>query len=143
MLTTKESGLLDNEIADLLKILNTKYAAHLNQRFFELEIGGDQGHVLVTLTLRDPLKRFFYPVMAKISPQENNLSPREAALLVIDYMDCYFEEFFKDDEGTYLTIDWTGHTFEDVDFQMKGQILDLEKERLADEFLKKAGSLEA
>lgn len=140
MLTTKESLILDTEIADLLKILNTKYAAYLKQRFFELEIGNEQNCILVTLTLRDQTNRFFYPVMAKINPQENELSQREAALLVIDYMDCYFEEYFKDNEGTYLNIDWAEHSFDDADFQMKGQILDLEKERLADEFLRNAGA---
>lgn len=119
----------------LIKILNTKYASYLEGRFFEIECGVDTDFAKVRILLRNSIDRFYYPVEARIAYKEENLSPKDAVLFLIDYADFYFDEFFKDE--VMLTIDWSKHVFEDKKFEMKGQIFNMERERLADEWLKK------
>lgn len=137
MLSNKLVILNNEEKSKLVRILNTKYATYLNGRFFELGIQTNNDNVHVKLVLRNSQDQFHYPVEGRISSKEQNLSPKDAALLLVDYMDMYFEEFFKDDGEVLLTIDWSKHTFNEKEFQLKGQIFNLERERLADEWLKK------
>ena len=60
---------------------------------------------------------------------------KDAVLFLLDYIDCYFEEFFKEDENVFLPIDWSEYSFDEVPFQLKGQILNLHVEDLADRIL--------
>ena len=135
MLANKQPVLSLDEKADLTRILNTKYAAFLDGRTFQITITSDSYLVQVTLCLSDAAERFYYPVHGRVSCKEYNLTEREAVMLLLDYMDCYFDEFFKERGELYLTIDWSKHTFESVEFQLKGQIQDLEKERLAEAYM--------
>lgn len=137
MLSNKIAVLTEEERFNLSKILNTKYASYLEGRFFEIIAESASDYVNATVTLRNSTDRFHYPVEGRMVYREQNLSPKDAALFLIDYIDFYFDEFFKEAD-VYLTIDWSKHKFENKEFFMKGQILNLEGERLADEFLEKA-----
>lgn len=137
MLSNQEMILSVEEQADLLRLLNTKYASFLNGRSFQLKIFSDAQMVEITLTLSNTSETFFYPVQGRVSFKEWELTKKEAVLFLLDYMDYYFEEFFKDGEGIYLTIDWSKHVFDSVEFYLKGQILNLHMERQAEAFLDK------
>jgi hypothetical protein len=65
------------------------------------------------------------------------MSSRDAALFLVDYIDAYYEEYLRDGE-TFLPIDWAEYESEGVVFQLKGQVLNLEAEKLADEILAQA-----
>lgn len=137
MLSNKTPILNDEEKSNLVRIMNTKYASYLEGRFFEIEIASDQDIVNVTVTLRNESDQFHYPVQGQIASKQQDLSPKDGAFLLLDYIDFYFEEFFKENGEVLLTIDWSKHTFDEKEFQIKGQIFNLQRERLADEWLKK------
>jgi hypothetical protein len=56
-------------------------------------------------------------------------------MLLLDFIDVYFEEFFHDRQDTWLPIDWAGFNFEGFEFELKGQVLNKRTEELADLFL--------
>ena len=141
MSPNKNAILSEKEQNSFLAILNTKYASHLVGRFFELKIAEENSYVFVTVLLRNSTNSFYYPIEGKIGAREQDLSPNAAALLLIDYIDCYLGEFFNEDGDLYLPIEWSPHTFEEKEFQIKGQIFNLEKEQLADEWLKKGSGV--
>ena len=80
---------------------------------------------------------FYYPVEAQINLIEESMSPKEAALFLSDYIDYYFDEYFKESETIYLNIDWKKIQFESRSFLIKGQILNLQQEKAAEAFLNK------
>ena len=53
------------------------------------------------------------------------------ARLLCDYIGEYFAEYFREGGELYLPIDWADYQWEGVSLQMRGQILNLEAERLA------------
>ena len=80
---------------------------------------------------------FYYPVETQINLAEEGLSQKEAALFLFDYIDYYFDEYFKEDERIYLNIDWKKIQFDSKSFQIKGQILNLKQEKAAENLLNK------
>lgn len=134
-----EAVLSNSELSEVIKILNLKYAAYLKDRFFDVKLSADNRASLVTVLLRDPSGKFYYPVEAKGFHFNQETSSKGLALLALDYIDLYFQEFFESDELTFLPIDWTEYQCEGIDFLLKGQILNLQAEEeaaklLGDEF---------
>ena len=123
------------EIADLSRIMNIKYGSQLKQRYFSIVSHVDQVVAFATTTLQNSDGSFFYPVEARMAHKEQNISPREAQLFLIDYIDQYFTDFFNEDEGVLLPIDWCTYRCEDFDLQIRGQILNQRAQNHADELL--------
>ena len=119
--------------------MQIKYRMALQGRTFDIsaEIKGRGVFVKVVLASAD--QSFYYPIEARMLYEKEEMKPAEAAIFMIDYIDAYIEEFLlEDDEEIYLTIDWSDHQYEAVEFQVRGQILNLKLESMADEWLKKA-----
>lgn len=128
------------ERAELSLMLRRKYAATTQQRYFELDLKQDGTGVYAKVALRDASGSFYYPVEARIAHDDHTMTAREAAVFLIDYIDAYFEEYLRDGE-TFLPIDWSDYDADGVVFQMKGQIQNLEAEKLADELLVQDGDI--
>ena len=77
------------------------------------------------------------------SSRRNIKDSVEASLrrLKTDYIDLYFEDYLKND-SILLQLDWGDHLFEGETFQLKGQVMNQEIERLADSLLEQASSSE-
>lgn len=135
MFEKSEPILTSTERAELVTIMNCKYAASLRGRRFSVEDECKSSFAQVTVTLSDEQRRFFYPVEGIMAHDEQGLEKKEAALFLIDYLDFYFIEYFQDDEDLYLPVDWDPRSFEGIEFRVRGQKRNLEKERLADEWL--------
>ena len=117
--------------------MDDKYRIGLNGRSFAVEAKLEGIGVLVKVTLEHPDKTFVYPAEARIDFKKEEMTANEAALFLIDYIDTYFEEFLlEEDEELYLPIDWAKHTYEAVDFEVKGQIKNEKLEDMADDLLK-------
>lgn len=127
--------LAEQELLDLTKIMNLKYAPALNGRFFSIETSKDAMGIYADVTMQSPDSRFYYPVSARMTHSQP-VSEHEGALLLLDYCDLYFAEYLRDD-AILLPIEWTNYSFEGIDFQLRGQISNLMVEGLADEWLEK------
>jgi hypothetical protein len=132
--------LSQEEMNALADQMNKKYGNYVGNRSFKVEcdIGPSEAHATVVLSNSD--ESFYYPVEARLNYIDEEMSKRSAALFLIDYIDVYFEEYLTEDEQIFLNIDWTKHEYEAVNFEIKGQILNLKLERLADELLKSSES---
>ena len=131
----KQEFLAENELKELTQIMNIKYGAHLKERDFKLSQTKDKENLNVKVILEKEDESFYYPVEAQINFIEEELSQKEAALFLFDYIDYYFDEYFKEDETIYLNIDWKKVQFDSKSFQIKGQILNLKQEKAAENFL--------
>lgn len=130
------------ECTELAKMLDRKYASQLQQRRFEVKATKDGHGVYATVTLRNDSGSFYYPVEARLAHGDHELSTREGVMMLLDYIDSYFDEYLREGD-VFLPIDWTAYECEGIPFQLKGQIFNLEVERLADEWLKAADESEA
>jgi hypothetical protein len=119
----------------LAMMFEQKYGAWLGQRFFEVE-SHTEGPVLnATITIRNADKSFFYPIEGRMLYADQNLNMDEAREFLLDFMDAYVQEYLQGAEETYLTIDWSTYTCEEVELQLRGQILNLKIEELGDQLL--------
>jgi elongation factor P hydroxylase len=131
--TTQECNLL----ADAME---AKYQAALKDRSFSIDAKHEGRAVYCTVLLSNDDESFYYPVEARVLHEPEELSPREAALFLIDYIDTYFEEFLmEEDESIYVPIDWADHEYDAVNFQIRGQILNRKLDEMADSILRDAG----
>ena len=124
------------ETSDLERILNLKYASVRGDKEFNITTFShpDGPWVKILLSSRD--KKFYYPVEARIIQKlESDDVKRETTLTLIDYIDYYFDQFFETNEYTTLPIDWAKYSFEGLDFAMRGQILNLYCENLANNLI--------
>lgn len=133
--STRSGLLTEIEVNSLVEIMNRKYASYLGDRFFSIDITNSGESLIVVCVLESLDQKFYYPVEAKIVPADQELNSRDAAMLVLDYIDMYFDEFFKSAEETLLYIDPAEYSFEGVSFTMKGQIYNRELEAKANALL--------
>ena len=125
------------ECDEVASLMDRKYASYMKQRYFEAAVRRDSQGVYAKVTLRNKNGSYFYPVEGRIAHEEHEMSDRDAAFFLLDYIDQYFDEYFKEDGGVYLPIDWADYEWDGVALQLKGQILNLEVERMADELLER------
>lgn len=119
----------------LIQILNRKYAVYLKGRFFRLSVSADNFAAYVTVTLLSQDESFYYPVEARVAHKDQGIEPKEAVFAVLDYIDIYFDEYFREAENTFLPVDWTTYTFEDMELDLKAQVKNKKAEDLASQIL--------
>ena len=120
---------------ELASLLEKKYGAWLGQRFFEVHSSSQFAVVSVKVTLRNADKSFFYPIEGRIQFEDQDLKADAARDLLMDYIDAYLEEFLTGGEETYLPIDWANFDCDGVELQLRGQILNIKLEELANQLL--------
>ncbi|MFK7872115.1 MAG: hypothetical protein AB8C84_02945 [Oligoflexales bacterium] len=126
---------------ELSIIMNTRYAACLNDRRFHLSTSVEKNTVAAKVTLENSDQSFHYPVEARMMISEDSkLSVFDATAWIVDAIDMYFDEYLNGDESTFLPIDWTEFSTEGHIYQMRGQVMNRKLEDLGDEWLKLHGS---
>ena len=127
----------DDFIKEMTELMNNKYQSVLfDGKHFEIKTKYEYEILTVSVILSNPDKSYYYPVEARIQNKKEELTPSEAAAFLIDFIDLYFEEYLFEDENLFIPIDWTPFSYDAVDFQLKGQILNLKLEQEADELIK-------
>ena len=125
----------------IASLLERKYGAWLGRRYFEID-SRIEGPVLnVTILLRDADKSFYYPIEGRINFGDQDLAVESAKDFLLDFMDAYVEEFLSGGEETYLTLDWSTYDCDGIELQMRGQILNLRLESMADELMSRSDIL--
>ncbi|RZA12669.1 MAG: hypothetical protein EOP10_31045 [Proteobacteria bacterium] len=131
--------LTNEECVALAETMVKKYRIAMKDRTFSIRASVQGKGTYVTILLTNTDGSYYYPVEGRLMHDAEEMSPREAALFLIDYIDTYFEEYlYEEDEQIYLPIDWTDHEYEAFNFQIRGQIVNKKLESLADEWLAKA-----
>lgn len=130
-----EALITEQELGDLQKIMILKYGAYLKDRSFTISHTNDKQDIHCSITLENPQGTFVYKVEAAVSKKNLALKDKEALLVMLDYIDIYFDEYLKGEENVYIPIDWTDYTFENLTFKMRGQVRNRKAEDLADELL--------
>ena len=115
--------------------MTANYAPYLQGRSFAIVAMECEGALYVTTLLSNSDESFYYPVDTRIDYKAEEMSRYDAFIFLVDYLDLYFEEYLTEDDDLLLTIDWTFHQYDAVDFQMKGQIINKKMEKMADELL--------
>ncbi len=127
---------LDKDVClQLGGVLDRKYSFWRKDRRFQVSAYADHEGTYAKVVLSDKKKSFYYPVEARIGHFDHEMSRKDAAFFLLDYIDCYFEEFFKEDENIFLKIDWATQEIEGLNFQIRGQVLNLYMEDLANRIL--------
>ena len=126
-----------NELCELAMRMDTKYKVFLKDRKFTINFGQKGTVVDVQTSLASADESYVYPVEANLDFAQEEMEPRKAVLFLIDYIDNYFEDFFAEGEVVYLPIAWKAMSYDGIDFQLQGQILNKRAERWADEILAK------
>ena len=132
------AGLIEHQqIEDLARIMNLKYAPYRKDRYFSLRlVEGVWVEIKVTLSSLD--KTFVYPIEAKFESQDKDKTKAERQqhiFAVLDYIDQYFEEYFKEDENVFIPIDWSLHSWEGHEFYLKGQVVNEKLETMAERWI--------
>lgn len=125
------------ECQDISDLMNKKYAHILGDKNFEVKSFFEGPGIKINVILQNHDQSFYYPVEGRIIPDKEELNIKEALYFLLDYIDGYFEEYLTEDEMLRLPIDWTDYSYCGVDFQLKGQQINLKIEQMANELLKK------
>ena len=115
--------------------MNRKYAVYLNGRFFRLELKIDTEAAYATVVLLSKDESFYYPVDARIAHKDQEIDPKTSVLMLLDYIDIYFDEYFREQENAFLPLDWTAYSFEGAELEMKAQVRNRNAENLADQII--------
>ncbi len=135
-MANEKLALAEEEAKKIATTMTKKYEAYLKDRQFYVETNHQDNIVGVKVLLRNTNESFYYPVEGRVDLVGEELAnKREAALFLIDFIDLYFTDYFDEDEALYLPIDWSGFEYDAVNFQLRGQILNLHVERMADALL--------
>lgn len=129
------SPFLAIEYAEIETTLQRKYAVFAGKRRFKLEGQANGQSVALTLTLKNDDQSFFYPVEGQIAHHEQGLSQRNAAEMLLDLMDSYFQEYLVNGGEIYLPLDWQEYEVEGIKMQLRGQVQNLLLENMADALL--------
>ena len=129
------------ECTQLAEMMDKKYRSHLDGRRFSIEATREGETVSVRVLLANEDESFYYPVEGRIMAAAEELTVLAGARFLVDYIDMYFEEFLESGEETYVRIDWDDQTYDAVNFQLRGQILNRRLEKIADKLLREGSEL--
>jgi hypothetical protein len=123
------------------QLLERKYGAWLGQRYIEVESHSDGSVLTIKITLRNRDKSYVYPIEGRMMFSDQDLTVDEARDFLLDFMDAYIQEFLSGGEETYLTIDWSNYDCDGIELQLRGQILNVKLEELADQMISGSGTV--
>jgi hypothetical protein len=131
----------DETLTRIESILNKKYRAFLRDEGFEVEGGKTDEVVQIRMTLARGDGTVIYPVEA-ILPRDSQeeAEAEELALLLVDYLDVYWNEYLSEGRETFLPLDWSRHECEGVEFFLRGFVRNLSAEAMAEELFRTHGT---
>jgi hypothetical protein len=94
----------------------------------------------MNVLLKNADDSYFYPIETYISVDDNpDIGIAEAKLVLLDFIDSYFEDYLGNNRDTLIPIDWAAFTVKGRKVFARGQVLNKKLEREADLLLESAG----
>lgn len=126
------------------KYLQKQFASFLDNENFEINAGYKNNQIQIKLTLRKADDSFFYPIESvfiydEAVDESDRPAHEDIALIMLDYLTMYFEEFLSEGRSVFLPINWSVHQSEDLTFFLRGFTRNLKLEQDADALLAKHG----
>lgn len=132
---TSQPSLLPTELLEIEDLLFHRFAPHLEGRLFSVTTYSQDPYLTVVITLSSDDDSFYYPVEARVHLIDQDTTPRRSALMMIDYLSLYFEEYFDSDGEVLLPIDWTPHLSDNIEFYLRAQVRNKKLEDQANRLL--------
>ena len=124
--------------SEICRALGKKYMTYMANDVFVIEALEGPHQIQMRVTLQKNDLSWAYPVEV-ICPKEFQMTSVQAAELILDYVDCSWGEYFSNDRDVYLSIDWQGHKFENLEFFVRGRVRNLAAENMANALLAQHG----
>ncbi len=127
-------------VSSIQGLLAKKYSPFLQDEEFVVESAKNRDQVQIRMNLRRTDGGVEYPLEC-VHPLEetNERDPEEVVMLMLDYLDIYWHEYLSDGRDTFLTLDWSKHSCEGVDFYVRGFVRHKTLEEEADKLLEEQG----
>ena len=132
-------------IGSICSLMIRKYISFLRSETFEMEVQRTDDWIQVRQTLSaldnssSCVVEVVFPFEEGSGADNDQIVACEMVDLVVDYLDNYWKEYLTDDRDTFLSLDWSSHTWEGKSFYIRGSQHNVALERMADDFLAKHG----
>ncbi|KAB8030849.1 hypothetical protein [Fluviispira multicolorata] len=128
------------EYLNIVKILNKKHAAYLENEEFEIEAGFSNEQVQVKVSLRKNDNSVLYPIECLyVKEFGDKINYSNIAINMIDYLDLYWADYFIEERDIFVPLDWSKHEFEGTHFYLRGFVRNIQLEEQAESFLAQHG----
>jgi hypothetical protein len=95
----------------------------INERF-RIESGAAGSQVQLRICLQSEDGQFGYPVETILCSQNGESFAVEGGVkelaVMLDFQDAYWAEYFRSERETFVTIDWSEHTYEGYQIYIRG-----------------------
>lgn len=126
---------IEIEIKELGHMLEKKHAMYLEGRSFSVTSELNKDVLKVNVVFSNDDKSFYYPIQTRMNVKAEEMAVKDAAMLLVDYVDLYLDDYFEEAEALNIPIDWSDFEYDAVKFQMKGQVINRLVEAQADMLL--------
>jgi hypothetical protein len=122
-------------------LLNKKYQSFLNGEAFDVEAEKNDEVVQVRTTLSSLDGKVIYPIEAVlVRSGQPEFEVENLAILLLDYLDTYWNEYITGGRDTFLPLDWSKYECEGEEFFLRGSVRDLSAESAADALFREHGT---
>ncbi|MFH1223263.1 MAG: hypothetical protein V1647_02845 [Pseudomonadota bacterium] len=137
MSTWKDRFFKPEEIAQMEAVFNERFFSFLkNDENIYFEGYFSEQTCYITVTLKNQDETYYYPFETALPMNENpNTSEEEAKITLLDFTGEYFNEFFTNERGTLIPIEWTLYKEDGKNIYARGQVLNKKLEDMAEEVL--------
>ncbi len=132
---TEEKLLTAAKCQEMANLMTSKYRSYLNGKTLEISVTQELEGVKARVLMKNHDESFYYPIEARMLHLAQEMAAKEALLFLLDYIDLYIEEFLQEDSDLLLTIDWSDHQYDAVNFQMRGLVINRRLEEQAEALL--------
>ena len=107
----------------LLEALRKRHGTRLKDETLTVSAQMDGSNVVANLVLAKRDRTYVYDMNAAVDSEDRRLRSVDEALdLVIDFLDWYLGEYFKESREILLPLDWQPHQFGDYEVLARGDV---------------------
>jgi len=109
------------ELSKINALMNKKHALSLNDECFSIQAECNEAQIQLCVSLNKDDKSTIYPIECVFMKEEGEkVVDAEITVLMLDYLDVYWTEYFSSDRNVFCTLDWSAHLCEEHRFYVRG-----------------------